>query len=82
MPLITRRPKIVQLTAKVTARPFLAKECSEARLGFGARRRVDIEEAEADVDDEDGVEIYAQLQLKQKVSTFIRKLRQLNKNEH
>jgi hypothetical protein len=62
MPLITRRPKIVQTTPKVTARPFL-EECSEARLGFGVWRRVDIEDSEVDVDDEDSMLFVVYLEL-------------------
>ena len=62
MPLITRRPKIIQTTAKVTARPFL-EECLEARLGFGTSHRVDIEDVEADVDDEDGMLFVVYLEL-------------------
>ena len=56
MPLITRRPKTVQTTPKVTARPLL-EEFSEAVLGFGVdveeRREVD-EEVDEDDDEDDG----------------------------
>jgi hypothetical protein len=58
MPLITRRPKTVQTTPKVTARPFL-EEFTEAMLGFGVEfeeGREDVEEVDDDDDDVDDVD--------------------------
>jgi hypothetical protein len=57
IPLITRRPKTVQTTPKVAARPLL-EEFSEAVLRFGVEveeGREDVEEVDDDDDDDEGM---------------------------
>ena len=51
IPLIKRKPKTVQTTPKVTARPLL-EEFSEAILGFGLEAEEDTE-VDEEVDDEE-----------------------------
>lgn len=55
MPPMTRRPKTVQTTPKVTAKPFLEEE-SEVVLDTGLEveeGRVDVEEVEDEDDDDE-----------------------------